>query len=141
MSEMVTNTIVLSSGSAERLLASARDAARRIGVPQCIAIVDSSGDLLAFLRMEGAKPMSIATAQAKAVTAARTRSNSGPLPDHIGLTVSLATGGSFTELRGGRVFEVDGTVVGAIGVGSGTPEQDEEVADAAVVAFVAGLQD
>jgi uncharacterized protein GlcG (DUF336 family) len=110
-----------------------------IGVPQCIAVVDGAGDLLAFRRMDGAKPMSIATATAKAVTAARTRNASGPLPDHVGLSVGLATSGAFTELRGGRPVMIDGNCVAAIGVGSGSPEQDEAVAEAGLRAVGADL--
>jgi uncharacterized protein GlcG (DUF336 family) len=112
--------------------------ATALGVPQCIAVVDPAGDLIAFRRMDGAKTMSIATATTKAVTAARTRNNSGPLPDHLGLSVALASGGAFTELRGGRPVVIDGECVGAIGVGSGTPEQDESVADAALRALGTG---
>lgn len=122
----------LTSQAARAAIDAARAKATEIGVPQCIAVVDPAGDLLAFERMEGAKSMSIATALTKAATAARTRSNSGPLPEHLGLTVALASDGRFTELRGGRAIWVDDNCVGAIGVGSGTPEQDEAVADAAL---------
>ena len=30
--------------------------ATAIGVPECIAVVDASGELLAFSRMDGARP-------------------------------------------------------------------------------------
>jgi len=122
----------LTAGAARVALDAAIVVATEIGVPQCIAVVDHAGDLLAFHRMDGAKSMSIATAQAKAVTAARTRSNSGPLPKHLGLAVALASDGQFTELRGGRAVLIDGQCVGAVGVGSGSPDQDETVADAAL---------
>lgn len=134
--EHVRPAPVLTAAAAQSVVDAASAKAESIGVPQCIAVVDPAGDLLAFLRMDGAKPMSIATAQSKAVTAARTRGNSGPLPEHLGLSVALASGGVFTELRGGRIIEIGGHIVGAVGVGSGSPDQDEAVADAGVSAVV-----
>ncbi len=126
---------VLTAAAAQLMVDAATVEAEALGVPQCIAVVDPAGDLLAFRRMDGAKPMSIATATAKAVTAARTRNDSGPLPEHLGLSVAVATDGSFTELRGGRPVVIEGDCVGAIGVGSGPPDQDEAVADAALRAL------
>ena len=41
-------------------------------------------------------------------------------------------GGRFSTLRGGIPIEVDGNVVGAIGVGSGTGPQDVDVAEHAI---------
>jgi uncharacterized protein GlcG (DUF336 family) len=43
--------------------------AEAMGVPQCIAIVDTGGNLLAFIRMDGAKILSQLSATQKAVTA------------------------------------------------------------------------
>jgi uncharacterized protein GlcG (DUF336 family) len=134
MSPHVRATPTLTAEAAQLMIDAAATKADEIGVPQCIAVVDPAGDLIAFRRMDGAKSMSIATATAKAVTAARTRNNSGPLPDHLGLSVAMATGGVFTELRGGRAIVIGADCVGAIGVGSGTPDQDEAVADAALEA-------
>jgi uncharacterized protein GlcG (DUF336 family) len=130
-------TPTLTAAAAQLLIDAATAEATRIGVPMCIAVVDPAGDLLAFRRMDGAKGMSIATCKVKAVTSARSGGKSGPLPDNLGLSLGLATGGSFTDLRGGRPVLIDGQCVGAIGVGSGTPEQDVTVADAALAALEA----
>lgn len=126
---------VLSAAGVTNLLRVAEAAALDVGVDQCIAIVDPAGDLLGFLRMDGGKAMSIQTSTAKARTAARTRSQTGPLDGTLGLVVAAATDGAFTELRGGSPLVIDGEVVGAIGVGSGTPAQDEAVTAAAVTWF------
>jgi len=40
---------------------------------------------------------------------------------------------------GGLPVVVEGDVVGGIGVSSGTPMQDREVAEAGIAAFLAGL--
>lgn len=125
----------LTARAAELLIEAGKQKATELGVPQCLAVVDPAGDLLAFARMDGAKTLSITTAQKKAITAARTRANTGPLPGHLGIDVAIASESSFTQLRGGRLVTHDGTILGAIGVGSGTPEQDEAVADAALATF------
>ena len=50
-----------------------------------------------------------------------------------------ATQGRFTNLRGGLPILVQGCLVGAIGVGSGTAEQDLIVAQAGIDALLANL--
>ena len=47
-----------------------------------------------------------------------------------------SNGGRFCIIGGGLPIEVDGVVVGAIGVSTGTPAQDEEVARAGVEAVL-----
>ena len=111
-----------------------------------IAVVDDGGHLLAFARMDGARPASVATATTKAVTAATYRqadrpAPAGPEPDVLlNLSLQNASGGKITTLLGGVPIVVDGQVIGALGVGGGTGEQDAEVARAGVDAFLAGLQ-
>ena len=114
-----------------------------------IAVVDDAGLLLAFERMDGARPASIATSQTKAVSAATFRSATGPVtsggkPDDALFNLSLqaaaaSSGGKITALQGGIPIVVDGQVVGAIGVAGGSGEQDLEVARAGVAAFVTAL--
>lgn len=129
---VIRSASVLSAAAVTEMLRVAEQAARDIGVDQCISIVDPAGDLLGFLRMDAGKAMSIQTSMSKARSAARTRSKTGPLDGTLGLSVAAATNGTFTELRGGFPLAVGGRVVGAIGVGSGTPAQDEAVAEAVV---------
>ena len=106
-----------------------------IGVPQCIAVVDPGGNLLAFVRMDGAKVLSQISATQKAITAASSRAPTGGAPDDLALKLALATEGRVTNLKGGLPIMVDGHCLGAIGVGSGTGEQDKEVAKAALGAI------
>lgn len=122
----------LTHRGALRLLEAAVDHAERMGVPQCIAITDDGGNLLAFIRMSGAKFLSIETAQRKAITAASNRSSTGGHDHAHGIELGLVTGGRLTNLVGGVPIVVDSTVIGAIGVSSGTGEQDLEVAEAAL---------
>ena len=53
----------------------------------------------------------------------------------IDIKLAIATEGKRINLPGGLPVIVDGHVIGGIGVGSGTGEQDKEVAKAAIAAF------
>jgi len=109
--------------------------ARELGVGQNITIVDDGGNLLAFIRMDGAKLLSIRTSQHKAMSAASHRAPSGGLPPELEVKLGLTTGGALTNLEGGFPIIIDGITVGAIGVGSGTGAQDVEVAKAGLRAL------
>jgi len=109
--------------------------AESLGVPQNITIVDDGGNLLAFVRMDGAKVLSIRTSQKKAVSAASLRAPSGHLKPELEVKMAIATEGALTNLEGGFPIMVEGICVGAIGVGSGTGAQDCEVARAGLAAL------
>jgi uncharacterized protein GlcG (DUF336 family) len=108
--------------------------------PQCIAITDDGGHLLAFVRMNGAKVLSIDSSHNKARTAASNRAPSGEINPANEVKLAFATRGKLTNLKGGLPIVVDGHVIGAIGVGSGTGEQDLEVAKAAIAALPGAKQ-
>ena len=103
--------------------------------PQCITITDDGGHLLAFVRMDGAKVLSIDSSRKKALTAASGRAPSGEANVANEIKLAFATEGKLTNLKGGLPVVVEGHVIGAIGVGSGTGEQDLEVAKAMVAAM------
>lgn len=121
------------------VLQAAAAAAREIGTPQCIAVVDRGGHLLAFLRMDGAKVLSQYSATQKAATAASSAAPSGEVAEPLAAGLAAATQGRFTNLRGGLPILLEGHLVGAIGVGSGTAEQDLIVARAGIDALLAAL--
>jgi glc operon protein GlcG len=133
---------------AEKILAAAKAKAVALNLHMNIAVVDDGGHLLAFARMDNARPASAATALTKAVTAATFRQATGPLPPKgepdMLLNLSLqaaaaAGGGKLTTLKGGVPVVIDGQVVGAVGVGGGTGEQDAEVARAGIQALLDAL--
>lgn len=117
------------------MLAAAVAEAEAMGQPQCIVIVDASGVELAVLRMTGAKYLSLKSARAKARTAASIGAPSGSVPAAVQPAISLATEGDVTGLGGGLPVRIGGTLIGGIGVGSGSPDQDEQVARAALAAI------
>jgi uncharacterized protein GlcG (DUF336 family) len=122
----------LTHEAALALVHAAAEKATAMGQPQCIAVVDEGCNLLAFLRMDGARVLSAESAQRKAATAAASGKPSGGMEEAIEIKLALATGGRITNLKGGVPIIVDGQVLGGIGIGSGTGEQDREVALAAI---------
>ncbi len=138
MSHVLTSSI-LSDEGVMTLLNAAISAATAMGQPQCIVIVDQSGVTLGSFRMRGSRFQSLKSASAKAQTAASIGAPSHSLPDHARLPLAIATHGGMTGLRGGLPIRVGGALLGGIGVGSGSGEQDEEVARAALKAIGADL--
>lgn len=134
MSETQEHLKLTHEGAAKALEAAVAKALE-IGAPQCIAVTDDGGHLLAFARMDGAKVLSIDSAMAKARTAASARVPTGELGEELERRMAAATRGKLTNLRGGLPIVVREHVVGAIGVGSGTAEQDVEVARAGIAAL------
>lgn len=125
----------LSDTALMRMLRAATEHADAMGQPQCIVIVDVSAVELASFRMAGAKVLSLRSARAKAQTAASTGRRSADLPDPVSAAVAAATDGTMTGLPGGLPIWRRGRLLGGIGVGSGTGEQDTEVALAALAAI------
>lgn len=125
-------SLKLTHEAALALVQAAAEKATAMGQPQCIAVVDEGCNLLAFLRMDGARVLSAESARQKAETAAASGKPSGGMEEAIELKLALATGGRITNLKGGVPILVEGQVVGGIGIGSGTGEQDREVALAAI---------
>ena len=128
-------SLKLTIDGAMKLLQAAIAKARDMNVPQCISVVDAGGHLLAFARMDGAFALSVDTALRKAQTAASYGVATGDIAAGIDLKLAIATEGKRINLPGGLPVIVDGHVIGGIGVGSGTGEQDKEVAKAALAAF------
>jgi glc operon protein GlcG len=132
--DIVTGSRLTHAG-ALKVLDAAIEKADEMGVPQCIAVTDAAGRLLAFVRMDGAKFLSIRTSIRKAMTAASSREPSGATEFEHAVRLAFTTGGRLTNLKAGVPIEVDGEIVGAVGVSSGTGEQDLEVALAGVAAL------
>lgn len=129
-------SLKLSHTAAQKALAAGIAKATAMGQPQCISVVDDGGHLLAFVRMDGARFISNESALHKAITAASSRVPSGPRGEiNVELKLAITTQGRNISLKGGVPIIIGGVCVGAIGVGSGTGEQDREVALAALAAI------
>lgn len=135
----VEPTLRLTHHAALKMLEAAAEKAEALGQPQCIVIVDASGETIAQLRMTGAKYLSVKSARAKARTAASIGAPSNAIPEAVGPAIAAATGGDMTRLQGGLPIIVQDQLIGGIGIGSGTPEQDLEVAMAAIAVLKSSL--
>lgn len=135
MSTLTLPHLKLTHTGALQLLAAGIAKATAMGQPQCIAVVDDGCNLLAFVRMDGAKVLSEKSSVHKAMTAASSRAPTGEAHAEVEIKLALATQGEVTNLKGGLPIIVDGHVIGGIGVGSGTGDQDRVVADAALAGF------
>jgi glc operon protein GlcG len=133
---LVASRLKLTHEGATQLLRAAVAKATEMRQPQCIAAVDEGANLLAFIRMDGAKVLSVRSATRKAMTAASGKVPTGDTPAELALRLALATDGLVTNLKGGLPIIVGGEVIGGIGVGSGTGDQDHEVANHALRAFL-----
>ena len=128
----VVAAMKLTTEGAMKLLNAAMAKATEIGVPECISIVDTGGHLLAYARMDGAFTMSFDSSLMKAMTAASYGDPTGNILAGVDIKLAIATQGKRINLPGGLPIIVDGQLLGGIGVGSGTGEQDRIVADAAL---------
>ena len=112
-----------------------------MGVPVAISIVDDGARMLAFVRMDGARVLAQESCTAKAMTAANHRMPTERIDYEVGMGLAVSTQGKVTPLRGGLPIVLDGYCVGGIGCGSGTGEEDREIALAALAAVGAELPD
>jgi glc operon protein GlcG len=96
-------------------------------------VVDPAGELIAFLRMDGAPYSSVDIARGKARTAARFRRPTRGLDSALtaGRFAILAFEG-VTPVEGGVPIVLNGETVGAVGVSGATSAQDAQVAQAGV---------
>ena len=135
MGEITQSSRVLTHHAVMTMLTAAVSSAEAMGQPQCIVIVDASGEPLGELRMTGAKYLSRLSARAKARTAASIGAPSDAIPEPVRPHIAAATQGAVTGLGGGLPIRIDGALIGGIGVGSGSPDQDIEVARAALASI------
>lgn len=130
----------ISADLAHRMIAAAENKAREIGVPMNIAVVDESGVLKAFSRMDGAPLLSVQIAQDKAYTAAGFGMPTHGWFDFIKDDPPLAAGAPagidrLVIFGGGYPIKSGDAVIGAIGASGGHYSQDMEVARAGLAEY------
>jgi uncharacterized protein GlcG (DUF336 family) len=123
---------------AKKAAAPALAEARRNGWTMAVAVVDTSGALVYFERMDDTQSGSVTVAQAKARSAALFKRPTKAFQDALaaggeGLRV-LALEGA-VPVEGGVPLVVNGAIAGAIGLSGGTSAQDGQCAQAGVAAI------
>jgi glc operon protein GlcG len=122
------NTLTLAL--AKKVAAAAIAEAERLHTTGAIAVVDDGGNLLYAERIDGTFPAGANISIGKARTAAMFRKPTRVFEDVINKgRTAMAALPDFWPLQGGVPLEIDGQVVGGIGVsGAASAQQDEELA-------------
>ena len=110
------------------------------GKSAVIAVVDSRGELINLLRMDGAAFSSVNVATNKAFTAARLKRPSSLIGRNArhpetGFNISYYSDPRFIGFSGGLPVIIDGQTVGAVAVSGLTEAEDEELAELAITAI------
>ena len=129
----------LTLDDAKHMLQAAEAAAAKIGIAYNIAVVDAGGNLIAFVRQDGALIGSIDLAIGKAKTARlfdKTTSELAHLaqPNAPLFGIEQSNDGKVVIFGGGLPVRIAGSIVGAVGTSAGSVEQDVAVAQAALAA-------
>jgi len=130
----------LTLAAARRAIAAVEVFGHEIGVPFSTAVVDSGDQLVAFARMDGADLVTIGLARDKAFSALMNRMPTADLaplvqPGAEFFGYDALAGGRMVVFGGGAPVELEGILVGAVGVSGGSSAEDQQAADAAVGAI------
>src|SRR5580698_746808 len=132
----------ISSELAQKMVDEAVAKAREVGVTENVAILDDGGNLKAFSRMDGAPILSIEMAQNKAYTAlfgVSTQDFFNFIQGDPSLLAGIPMLARVAAYGGGLPVQVDGEIVGAIGVsGAPTVQNDIDCAKAGLAALSEG---
>ncbi|NJD86908.1 MAG: heme-binding protein [Betaproteobacteria bacterium] len=123
---------------AARLMAAAAEAkAAENGWKVVIAVADDGGHALLVHRIDGTQSSSVPTAMGKARSAVAYKRPTRILEQMIndGRFSFLSAGGDPVALQGGLPIEIDGQLVGGIGVSGVKASDDEIVAQAGIDAL------
>jgi uncharacterized protein GlcG (DUF336 family) len=119
------------------LIKAAEEKARELGITVSVAIVDESGILKAYSRMDNAPLISVGLSKKKAVTAVGFGLATGNtwynlIKDDPIAVLGVQNIDDFNLLGGGSPIRINHVLIGAIGVSGGNTKQDEECAHAAL---------
>ncbi|AUP76984.1 hypothetical protein CWS02_22125 [Enterobacter sp. EA-1] len=101
-----------------------------------VAVVDLSGELLAFERDDDSAGVTVNTAIAKAKTAALLRDPSSLFETFINQGLTELCHARITPLQGGVPVMLDGRLIGAVGVSGASGEEDNVIATQAAIRFM-----
>ncbi len=130
----------ISLDDARRVTVAGEAKARELGSPSNIAVVDTGGNLISHIRMDGAWIGSIDISINKAFTARMFDIATKDLaekaqPGGSFYGIHLSNHGRIMIFVGGVPLKRGNQIVGAIGVSGGDGDQDQAVAEAAVAAL------
>ena len=128
--------MAISLAEANRMIEGAIAHAQTLNININVAVVDAGGRLIAFNRMDGAIWAGVYGSQGKAVASAAFGRTSGELTERADQPtprgIALAEGGHMIMGQGGAPVITGGGIEGAVGVGGGTSQEDEDCAKAGI---------
>jgi uncharacterized protein GlcG (DUF336 family) len=128
--------MALTLAEANSIVEGAIAAATEMGIRINVAVCDAGGRLLAFNRMDGAIWAGSYGSQGKAVASVAFGRSSAELQERsetpIIRGILAAEGGHGIPSQGGLPIIRNGVVDGAVGVGGGTGQQDEDCSAAGI---------
>ncbi len=128
--------MAISLADANRILEGAIAHAQELNIKVSVAVCDAGGRLIALNRMDGAIWAGVYGSQGKAVASAAFGRASGLLQERADQPtprgIAVAEGGHMIMGQGGVPIVQDGNVAGAVGVGGGTSQEDEDCANAGI---------
>jgi glc operon protein GlcG len=129
----MNNITCLGHQEAEKIIETIKNELLRRQKSAVISVVDHHGELIAFLRLDGAPLPSITIATNKAFTAAREQKPTQEYGEAArdltnGFDVAYMGDSRFTGFGGGIPVKLGGKVVGAIGVSGLATQEDIELA-------------
>jgi glc operon protein GlcG len=134
---MIEMTLEVADRAARAALAKAAAMRARVTV----SVVDEAGRLVAVMKGDGAGFLTIETSRAKAVAAAAFRRSTRELAEIqktnpvFWAAVPAISRGEALPSTGAVPIVVDGRVIGAIGCGGGSPDEDHECASVGAAAL------
>jgi uncharacterized protein GlcG (DUF336 family) len=133
-------SMTVTLADARRVIAAAERKAEEIGQPMNIAVVDSGGNLVAHVRMDGAWLGSVDISINKAWTARAFDVATKELADQSQsggqfFGIHASNHGRVMIFAGGVPLKRGDQVVGAVGVSGGPGKQDQTVAESGASAF------
>lgn len=126
---------------AEKAVKAAQAKARELGAAMTVTVVDAGGRLVLSARGDGTGFFTPETSRAKAVAAAAFRRSTKEMaklrdtsPAFWGNVAAIVGGQALPSIGAVPLFS-DGKVIGAIGCGGGTGDQDHACAEAGAAAI------
>jgi len=127
---------------AEKVTIAAKEKAIALNTKMNISVVDSGANLITFIRMDGAVLGAIDISLKKAKTAILFKKNTEVLgqlsqPGSALFNIEHSNGGLITFAGGIPIHNLEGNIIGAIGVSGSSVTNDKTVAEAGILALKA----
>ncbi len=128
--------MAITLSEANRIMEGAMAHAQELNIKINVAVCDAGGRLIAFNRMDGAIWAGVYGSQGKAIASAAFGRASGLLQERAEQPtpkgIAIAEGGHMIMGQGGMPIIRNGVVEGAVGVGGGTSQEDEDCSNAGI---------